>query len=316
MRRKDRDSHIVFLLTREQWLGVAILVVLAVGTAVLLHLFHKPQPTIDVAVTDSTMTAFAAHQAREDSLHKAQWRQRYKRDTIAIVLQPFDPNTADSSTLVHLGLKPWQARNMLKYRAKGGKYRKAEDMRKLYGMTDSLYRVLEPYIRIVVDTVRGDSVLRDSVPRYVSTKRDTVLNLRTADTTELKMIRGIGSYTAREIVRYRAQLGGFVSTEQLLEIPAVRRAIAYRQETDSAYTRDSLLGHFVLDSVAVKTLPVNKLRVEQLQRHPYISFTQAKALYELRRRRIHLDSAADLQRLDCFTEEEIERVLPYISFER
>lgn len=316
MRRKDRDAHIVFLLTREQWLGVAILAVLAVGTGVLLHFFHKPQPAIDVAVTDSTMTAFAAHQAREDSLHKVQWRQRYRRDTIAIVLQPFDPNTADSSTLVHLGLKPWQARNMLKYRAKGGKYRKAEDMRKLYGMTDSLYAVLEPYIRIAVDTVRMDSVPRDSVPRYISTKRDTVLNLRTADTTELKMIRAIGSYTAREIVRYRARLGGFVSTEQLLDIQAVRRAIAYRQEKDTTYTQDSLLCHFYLDSIAINPLKVNHLRTEQLQRHPYISFTQAKALYELRRRRIHLDSAADLQRLDCFTEKELQRVLPYLSFER
>ncbi len=316
MRKRDRDGHIAFLLTREQWLGVAILVALAVGTVVVLHFFHKPQPAIDVAVTDSTKTAFAAHQARQDSLHKAQWRRQYKRDTIAIVLQPFDPNTADSSTLVHVGLKPWQARNMLKYRAKGGKYRKAEDMRRLYGMTDSLYRVLEPYIRIAEETVRGDSVRQDSVPRYVSTKRDTVLNLRTADTTELKMIRGIGSYTAREIVRYRAQLGGFVSTEQLLDIQAVRRAIAYRQETDSTNTRDSLLCHFVLDSVAVKTLPVNKLRVEQLQRHPYLRFAQAKALYELRRRRIHIDSAEELRQLDCFTEEELQRLLPYLSFEQ
>lgn len=316
MRRKERDGHIAFLLTREQWLGVAILVALAVGAVVVLHFFHKQQPAIDVAVTDSTKTAFAAHQARQDSLHKAQWRRQYKRDTIAIVLQPFDPNTADSSTLVHVGLKPWQARNMLKYRAKGGKYRKAEDVRRLYGMTDSLYRVLEPYIRIAVETVAGDSVRRDSVPRYVSTKRDTVLNLRTADTTELKMIRGIGSYTAREIVRYREQLGGFVSTEQLLEIQAVRRTIAYRQEKDSAYTGDSLLCHFVLDSVAVKTLPVNKLRTEQLQRHPYLRFAQAKALYELRRRRIHIDSAEEVRQLDCFTEEEWERVAPYLSFER
>ncbi len=316
MRRKDRDAHIVLLLTREQWLGVAILVVLVVGTGVLLHFFHKPQPAIDVAVTDSTMTAFAAHQAHEDSLHKAQWKQQYRRDTIAIILQPFDPNAADSSTLVHLGLKPWQARNMLKYRAKGGKYRQPEDLRKLYGMTDSLYRVLEPYIRIAADTMRMDSVRRDGIPLYISAKRDTVLNLRTADTTELKMIRGIGSYTAREIVRYRTRLGGFVSTEQLLDIQAVRRAIAYRQETDTTYTQDSLLCHFYLDSIVIKPLQVNHLRTEQLQRHPYISFTQAKALYELRRRRIHLDSPADLQRLDCFTEEELQRVLPYLSFER
>lgn len=321
MKRKNRDAHITFLLTREQWLGVAILAVLAACVFIALRFFHKPQEVIDVVVTDSTKTAFAAHQARQDSLHKAQWRRQHPRDTIAIVLQPFDPNTADSSTLVHLGLKPWQARNMLKYRAKGGRYRKAEDMKKLYGMTDSLYTVLEPYIQITVDTTKAneaqpDSVQQDSIPLYISTKRDTILNLRTADTTELKMIRGIGSYTAREIVRYRTRLGGYTHTRQLLDIKAVNRAIALRMEHDSTYTTDSLLCHFYIDSIVVNTLSVNHLRTEQLQRHPYLSFTQAKAIYELRRRRIHIDSPEQLQSLDCFTPEELERVLPYLSFKR
>ena len=34
----------------------------------------------------------------------------------------FDPNTADSTMLLRLGLSPWQVRNIYKYRARGGRY--------------------------------------------------------------------------------------------------------------------------------------------------------------------------------------------------
>lgn len=314
-----KKKKIIFLLTREQWLGVAILAVLVAGTLFVLHRFQPEAEEPAIVVTDSVRQAFTAHQAEQDSLRKSQWRKQYPRDTIAIRMQPFDPNTADSSTLVHLGLKKWQVSNMLKYRAKGGRYRRAEDMKRLYGMTDSMYQALYPYIRI--DTValqqyrdslrqtQRDTTSIDSVPRYVRQKRDTILNLRTADTTELKMIRGIGSYRAKQIVRYREQLGGFASVAQLREIKALQPLF-----TDSL-SADSLLAHFWLDSMAIEPLRVNSATIERLQRHPYLSFEQAKAIYELRRKKIRLESIAPLQRLDCFTEEELQRIAPYLSFE-
>lgn len=309
----------IFLLTGEQWLGVGILAVLVGATLFLVHRFQPAEPEVVEVVNDSVLTQFATYQAKQDSIRKATWKKKYPRDTIAIRMQVFDPNTADSSTLVHLGLKKWQASNMLKYRAKGGRYRKAEDMKKLYGMTDSMYQALLPYIQI--DTLaiqqyrdsiyrsRIDTVQTDSLPRYVSLKRDTLLNLRTADTTELKLIRGIGSYRAQQIVRYRKQLGGFTSVEQLYEIKALKPLLS---DTLSA---DSLLAHFWLDSIIVDPLPVNSASLERLQRHPYLSFEQAKAIYELRRRKSRLTSIEPLQRLECFTPDELQRIEPYLSFE-
>ena len=47
----------------------------------------------------------------------------------------FDPNTADSTALLRLGLSPWQVRNIYKYRARGGRYHRPEDFSKLYGLT-------------------------------------------------------------------------------------------------------------------------------------------------------------------------------------
>ena len=302
--KKKREK--IFLLTGEQWLGLLILGVIIAATLVgMKYLQPADEPTI--LVEDSVKTDFKDYQTKQDSLYKAKWKKTYKRDTIAIRMQVFDPNTVDSLTLLHLGFKPWQAKNMLKYRAKGGKYRKKEDLKKLYGMTDSMYLALTPYIyikdSIVVDSARIDSVHMDSLPKWKSTKKDTILNLRTADTTELKLIRGIGSYRAKMIVRYREQLGGYARVEQIMEARGMDKVIA-----------DSILPHFYIDSVVVNKIPINHIRPEVLQRHPYLNFEQAKAIYEYRRKHIRIKSAEELKKIKGLSPTDIEKILIYLDF--
>lgn len=309
-----KRKRIVFFLTGEQWVGLALLVLLVLGTLIAVK---RLQPRDEVEknwVNDSTKVEFAAYQAKQDSIRKSQWKKTYKRDTIAIRMQMFDPNTVDSNTLVHLGFKPWQAQNLLKYRAKGGKYRKAEDLKRLYGMTDSMYLLLQPYICIELenlevdssanDSLMGDTTRHDTMPRWQHVKKDTILNLRTADTTELKMIRGIGSYRAKQIVRYREALGGFVRVEQLLEVEGMENV------------PDSVLKHFVLDTADVKQLNINSIGVRQLSKHPYLSFEEAKAIYEFRRKKIRLDSLGQLNELECVSDEAIKRIAPYLNFDK
>lgn len=302
--KKKREK--VFLLTGEQWLGLLVLGVIIAGTMVgMKYLQPADEPTI--LVEDSVKTDFKDYQVKQDSLYKAKWKKTYKRDTIAIRMQMFDPNTVDSLTLLHLGFKPWQAKNMLKYRAKGGKYRKKEDLKKLYGMTDSMYLALAPYIyikdSIVVDSARIDSVRMDSLPKWKSIKKDTILNLRTADTTELKLIRGIGSYRAKMIVRYREQLGGYARVEQIMEARGMDKVIA-----------DSILPHFYIDSVVVNKIPINHIRPEVLQRHPYLNFEQAKAIYEYRRKHIRIKSAEELNKIKGLSPTDIEKISIYLDF--
>ena len=302
---KKREK--IFLLTAEQWLGLLILAVLiAAGMVATKYLQPESKPV--VLVEDSIKTDFKDYQTKQDSVYKAKWKKTYKRDTIEIRMQVFDPNTVDSMTLLHLGFKPWQAKNMLKYRAKGGRYRKKEDMKKLYGMTDSMYIALEPYIciqqdSIVIDSTKMDTVHLDSLPKWRSIKKDTILNLRTADTTELKLIRGIGSYRAKMIVRYREQLGGYVRVEQILEARGMDKVIA-----------DSILSHFYIDSVVVNKMPVNKMRPEVLQRHPYLNFEQAKAIYEYRRKHIRIKSAEELKKIKGLSPTDIEKISIYLDF--
>ena len=302
-----RRKRIYIFLTPQQWLGVALLVILVVGTLMAVKHFQPEKEEQTAWANDSTMTHFTAHQAQQDSIRKTEWKKRYPRDTIEIRMQAFDPNTADSSTLVHLGFQPWQAKNLLKYRAKGGKYRRPDDLKRLYGMTDSMYQALTPYIHIAREEMDSlvDSVRVDSLPKWQKKNRDTIINVRTADTTALKLLPGIGSYRARQIVRYREQLGGFVRVEQVLEAKGM-----------DGVNVDTLLQHLYMDSVIVKQIPINQISVQRLARHPYLRFEQTKAIYELRRRKIHLDSIQHLNELDCLSTETLEKIAPYLNFDK
>lgn len=231
-------------------------------------------------------------------------REAEKRpiDPSLIRLHPFDPNQADSSELVHLGFTPRMASNMLKYRAANGRYRKKEDLLKIYDMTDSLYASLEPYIEIAALSNEQQK------PLYTSLKRDTILELNKADTAQLQLLRGIAGYTARQIVRYREQLGGFCSVEQLREVPNIRSV-------------DSIMPHFIVDSALITPLYVNRLSAEVMAKHPYIRYEQAKALRDWRHRKGTVRDWEDVKKIKingaaAFSEGDLLRLKSYLNFEK
>lgn len=151
----------------------------------------------------------------------------------------------------------------------------------------------------------ADSLWRDSVGwRFARhEKRDTVLDLNRCDTAELQLIRGIGRFTAMQIIRYREALGGYYCPAQLTD------------EALAGLHLDTLTAHFTADPKDVQPLRVNSSPVDRLQRHPYLRYEQAKALYQLRRRRVRLQSMDDLRELPELSESDLRRLTPYLSFE-
>ena len=220
----------------------------------------------------------------------------------------FDPNTADSTQLLRLGLQPWQVRNIYKYRASGGIYRKKEDFARLYGLTVKQYRELEPYIQISADYLPASTLIKEE--RHVEHQRDTLrypvkiaegehIDLNAADTSLYKKVPGVGSYYSRRIVEYGRRLGGFVSADQLGEIEN------FPLEAKK---------YFSVNASDVHQLNVNQLSLNDLKRHPYINYYQAKAITDYRRQHGPLHSLSDLRLLPEFPEDAIRRLEPYVCF--
>ena len=171
------------------------------------------------------------------------------------------------------------------------------------------YREKTVYVRTKVvyrDTAyrRGKAlpdVEHDSVVAHYQVKLKTgeYIVLNTADTTQLKMIPGIGSYFARKVVQYGQRLGGYVSVDQLDEI-----------EDFPLDAKDYL----VIENAKPHQLNVNTLSLNDLKKHPYINFYQARAITDYRRLHGSLKSLQDLRLSKDFPPEVISRLTPYVEY--
>lgn len=243
---------------------------------------------------------------RHNAGHETNTQDGYGRRREAETF-PFDPNTADSVTFVRLGLTSWQARNALKYRRKGGRWKSADDFARLYGLSEEDFLRLRPYIRISPDgkTARqnGRSSHRDTTYDYYRSQKfreGTVIDINASDTTQLKRIPGIGSYYAGKICRYRERLGGFVSIRQIKEVEGLPPGVEKWFSIEDAPTP--------------RRINVNKADFKQLVRHPYLSYEQVKAICTYIRKYGSLKSWKELRLLDEFTDKDFERLEPYFTF--
>ena len=253
---------------------------------------------------------------------------------------PFDPNEADSTQLLRLGLAPFQVRSIYRYRAKGGRFSTKDDFRRVYRLTNEQWEHLAPLIRIgkkyqLVDlypepsrTVsasqpRGDrntasgkpvissSATSDSEFTSVSSHKlhskypvklvgDEVLDVNLADSAQLCRVPGIGPYFSRKIVQYRKRLGGYVSTAQLLEI--------------EDFPADAVAWLVVADSLSVQKLSLNHLTTRKLMKHPYMGYYRASDIENHKRIYGRVQNLDALRQMPHFTDEDIKRLEPYLEF--
>lgn len=290
-----------FIRTSDRRAILLVLCIMAVAMAILLLTDGREDAVVPYTAADSTSGVRTHHRGNRANGYYAQpsalQAQRF----------PFDPNTADSTQLLRLGLRPWQVRNIYRYRSRGGVFRRKEDFARLYGLSVQEYRQLEPYIRISPDLTTPAATLvsqeehpgRDTVKYPVKTEVPQSVSLNTTDTMLLRKVPGVGEAFARRIIKYGQRLGGYVSPEQLREIEDFPvEAIPY----------------FTIDHPQTRKINLNRLSLNQLQRHPYISFYQAQAIVEYRRLHGPLKSLDDLKLHRDFPPEAISRLKPYVEF--
>ena len=288
---------LMYLRKSDRRVMLASLCVIVVALGVIFLAGENNETSNGVTVADSIP---------EDSVFRSTAFKPRKADRYAVGARPaerftFDPNTADSTQLLRLGLQPWQVRNIYKYRAAGGVYRQPSDFARLYGLTVKQYRELEPYIRISKDYQPASSLLGEGGLEETAVKigEGDYVVLNTADTSALKTIPGIGPYYARRIVEYGQRLGGYVSVSQIDEIEGIpAEAKKYLKVEDSHPRR----------------MNVNRLSLEELRRHPYLNFFQARAITDYRRLHGPLKSLNDLRLSKDFPQEVIDRLTPYVEY--
>jgi competence protein ComEA len=329
--------------TRKERLGVLFLLLL-ISILLILPYFFKP------SVGDAQPGAYEKIKDRipkfetgaGDSLGKAAEYPRYttragysEKESAgkpeiqrADSLFYFDPNWIDAMGWQKLGLSERISKTILRYLEKGGKFKRGEDLQKIYGLSSADYERLRPFIRLTGHSLiikskpeteindrhflhalqqkdsflgPGTRILPNPDKFLQSAKKFAETDINEADSITWSRLPGIGERLTSRILRFREKLGGFYQVDQVAETFGL---------PDSSFRK--IKPWLKLSPVVLRTISLNSAGIEELQSHPYIRWQMARHIIEYRKQHggFHsVDEALQLAVMDSTTFEKLKHYL-------
>ncbi|MET3979363.1 competence protein ComEA [Mucilaginibacter sp. UYP25] len=265
--------------TKKEWNGMVVLLLLiaVVLAAPYVYQWYHKDSTINVTEFNADLAALNHANPRHLNDSKSPENDLFK----------FDPNTISAGDWQRLGITAKQAAIIKNYTTKGGRFRKAEDLQKIYGLTKVDYARLAPFIVIPNEKAQPN----------------VVLELNSADSAKLTTINGIGGAYAKRIIYYRERLGGFITKEQLKEVFGMDN-LKY----------DEIKGQVRVDAARIRKININTISFDKLRLMPYLSYKQVNAIIEYRNQHGNYTSINDLANIAIIDANILRKIEPYIIY--
>lgn len=268
----------------------------------------------------------------------------------AIKLVDFDPNTATVANLTGVGIPPFIARRIEKFRSKGGQFRRREDLLKIYDFPAALYARLEPHIVIGQQFAGPDR--RFGVGPPDAQMRDTRMLHSRESGAHGNDQRAAGAGAARAAfpnprtphspapgARAYAQAGpgtfdiNRCDTTALIRLKGIgsklaQRILKFRDGLGGFHSAAQFGEVYGLDSLAlsemrkyarvespVRKIPINSATAAELSQHSYFrNRKQVQTLIQYRNEHGPFRSLDALRDVKVLDEEQLKKIGPYLSF--
>jgi len=230
---------------------------------------------------------------------------KFEENTVVIEKVPkFNPNSVSYDSLLKWGVDYRVASNLIKYRNAGGRFNHSIDVKKLFGMTDSLWLILNASIQIPIDTVPIQNSAQKTISKRSIVQGQHRMDINEVDSAWLKRIYGIGPVLSKRIIKYREILGGFHSLEQLEEVYGLTEEVIDR-------LKDKLL---VKPNPTLVRIDLNKADATLISLHPYFTFNQARAIIAYRDQHGWFRDLSEIKNIHLIHDSTYLRVYPYLDF--
>ncbi len=310
MRMKKMLTEYFTFSKKETYIAVVILIITSVFIF-LPYIFStkKQKQPLDAAVAKIAGIELAkkdsANGDENDGTENKYPNNRYynksaNADTKITPFQ-FNPNTIDEAGFHKLGLSDKLIKTILNFRSKGGSFRTAEDIRKIWGLKKEDADILVPYISIAAKPT--DNKFNNFNNKNFSKPAPKNIDINTATVEDFKALPAVGN-TAYKIVKYRERLGGFLSVNQIKETYGL---------TDSVY--QSMLPYLSFSSANIQKLNINTLSDFELGKHPYISKDIAKAIAIYRTQHGNYLKVEDIKKIVFINQAMFQKIAPYLTVE-
>ncbi len=320
-----------FGFSRAETRGFVLLLLGALAAAVLPVLLRPTDPAYLPAADQRQLDAWGRDlSARLDSSQAVSARayaERYPARNRTggsrfpavpqVRLAPFDPNALLAEGWEARGVPHFVAARLVNYGQKAGGFRAKTQVQRIYGLPDSVYQRLAPFLQLpealpargagsyaAVRPAFGGA--EDGKPSRFLRKPAHLqpFDLNLADTTQLMQIKGIGRGRAKYLVKQRAELGGYIAENQLAEAFVLR---------DAPDLVDSLRKYtFVAAGFVPRPVHVNSGTFDELWPHPYVGKPLARLIVAYRKQHGPFAAPDDLRQIKILKPESFEKLRPYV----
>jgi competence protein ComEA len=321
-----------FVFTRRERSGILVLISLILVLLVTPHFFpRKP----DILKQARWIEIEQELDRKEDSTVSRRFAENFDENDTGTVVETrlfyFDPNHADENEWRQLGIKPRTIQTIKKYIARGGRFKSAQDLSKIYGLSKEDYVRLLPYVLIKKQEkayARHDTQThgreyqfsQDDSPgirhrhhfskeflqsqQLHKSKPSQVrqLEINTADSLAFVALPGIGPKLASRILNFRNRLGGFHSVQQVAEVYGL---------PDSTFQLIQKYLHCTGSDL--RRISLNAATLEELKEHPYIKWKLASAIIEYRNQHGPYKTVEDILKIAALESETFNKIKPYLS---
>ncbi len=308
MERKPASNYLEF--SRKEKNGIVICMAIIIFLLWLPSIYEKLNPPV-LPTKDELLDAYLqTDSAAEKKQHEYYRGNHYSNDQIgndenrtntsSLHLFPFDPNTLSDEGWRQIGLKEKTIKTILNYTSKGGKFRKPDDIKKIWGISEKQAEQLIPFV-VINEKVTATS--KDYHNSNSSQKNQfKTIDINTSDSATLEQLKGVGFGLARRIINYRERLGGFYSILQIGEVFGL---------PDSVFQK--IKPQLMLSDKNIKKININKAQLDELKAHPYIRYKLANAIIQYRNQHGNFGHTEDLKKIILMDNESYNKIINYIS---
>jgi competence protein ComEA len=133
-------------------------------------------------------------------------------------------------------------------------------------------------------------------------KTKRIIELNQADSLQLISINGVGPFYAKQILKYRKELGGFRNYAQITEIWGLENLEIQKLKQQTS-----------IDTLHIRKVNVNTIELEQLKLHPYLNYKQAKMILNYRKQHGDFKQVKDIRKIKPISPELFRKIAPYLK---
>ncbi|MEO9532260.1 MAG: helix-hairpin-helix domain-containing protein [Crocinitomicaceae bacterium] len=275
--------------SRIQKIGIASFAVVIVALVIILNVNSSSRLP---DVSETTLAGFEFSSQPQQHSENTSETEIEKN-----ALSYFNPNNLDEQGWENIGFSQKQAQAIVKYRSSYGPFKTAEDVSKIYVISDDKYKEIAPFMIFEKqdEDVLPDTSINDAV---------VLVDVNTATAELLQEINGIGPTYSERIVKFRNSLGGFYSKDQFDEVYGIS------EESLAALKKRTTISEDHIDKIKI-----NSISKSDLKRHPYFKKWEVVSAILSKRDKERITSLSFLVDDNVVGKAELEKMEAYVSYE-